>query len=246
MAEPSTAVIHFYRAAIAHADVWRQRMDTTTNWAVVTNAGVLSFVLGSAETPHFVLLLLLVIDSFFLLMESRRYQIYDIWNARIRLLHQYVFAGALSDEESCSPEEVHENLDALARDLGYTLPRLSLIDALGFRIRRNYFYLFTITVGAWLLKLDLHPQRPATSAEFVARAHVGPIPGWVVFIVLGLVTLASLILAVRAPSDRIINWVEQPAPLHRLLPARWLWRPPTTDEIETHPRRDRDKDRDST
>jgi len=30
-----TAMVHLFRAEIQRANVWRQRLDTTTNWAVV-------------------------------------------------------------------------------------------------------------------------------------------------------------------------------------------------------------------
>lgn len=241
MTQPSTAVIHFYRASVAHADVWRQRLDTTTNWAVVTNAGVLSFVLSSGATPHFVLLLLMLIDLFFLVMESRRYQIYDIWHSRLHLMHRYVFAEALSGEKRMSDETIQAKLTELARDLGHTVPRMSLVDAIGFRIRRNYFYIFMIAVGAWIMKLDLHPHPPASFLELVSRARVGPVGGSTIFAVLIVVTISALILAVRAPSERIIDWSEQPSPLRRMLPTRLFWRPPTTDEVETHPERFREE-----
>ncbi|HRQ25076.1 MAG TPA: DUF2270 domain-containing protein, partial [Anaerolineales bacterium] len=33
--EFTTAMVHFFRAEVQRANVWRQRLDTTTNWAVV-------------------------------------------------------------------------------------------------------------------------------------------------------------------------------------------------------------------
>ncbi|QDG50322.1 DUF2270 domain-containing protein [Persicimonas caeni] len=242
MREPSTAVVHFYRAALAHADVWRQRLDTTTNWAVVTNAAIISFVLSSASTPHFILLLLVLLDLFFLLMESRRYQIYDIWHNRIRLMHQYVFAEALSGEARWDEERVAEKLGELADDLGHTVPRISLFDAIGFRIRRNYFYVLLVTLGAWFLKLDIHPSRPTSTAEFIGRAEFGPLGGTAVMTGAIALLVFALILAVRAPSDRLINWTQQPSPFRRLVPTGWLYRPPTAEEIEKHPENDEEKD----
>lgn len=235
MSEPSNAVVHFYRAAIAHADMWRQRLDTTTNWAVVTNAAILSFVLSSSTTPHFILLLLVVIDLFFLLMESRRYQIYDIWHNRIRLLHQYVFAEALSGERQWDEETIEEQMGKLADDLGHTLPRINLFDAMGFRIRRNYFYVLLFTLGAWFLKLDIHPNRPASTAAYIARAEVGPFGGTAVMTAAIVLLLFALLLALRAPSDRLIDWSHQPSPLRRAMAAKMFYRPPTADELEKNP-----------
>ena len=33
-----TSMVHFFRAEVSRANVWRQRLDTTTNWAVVSDA----------------------------------------------------------------------------------------------------------------------------------------------------------------------------------------------------------------
>jgi uncharacterized membrane protein len=38
-----SAVVHFYRGERSRADSWRSRLDPTTNWAVVTVGGILSF-----------------------------------------------------------------------------------------------------------------------------------------------------------------------------------------------------------
>jgi uncharacterized membrane protein len=38
-----TALTHFYRGERGRADAWRVRLDPTTNWAVVTTGGMLSF-----------------------------------------------------------------------------------------------------------------------------------------------------------------------------------------------------------
>jgi uncharacterized membrane protein len=35
-AEFNTALIHFYRGEVQRSNTWRNRLDTTTNWAVLT------------------------------------------------------------------------------------------------------------------------------------------------------------------------------------------------------------------
>lgn len=231
MPEPSNAVIHFYRAAMTHADVWRRRLDITTNWAVITNAAVLTFALSSADTPHFVILLTLIIDIFFLVMESRRYQVYDLWHHRLRILHRYVFAEAFSDVPIATDEEIHHNLRNLAAHLGHTVARISLIDAIGYRIRRNYFYIMIFTVGIWLLKLDFHPNRPDYLIEIVTRAEMGHFSGVAVMSAVGVLIIAALYLAVRAPSEHLVHWSQLPSPLRRALRASWLPRSEASDEL---------------
>lgn len=217
-------LVHFYRAGVQHADVWRQRLDHTTNWAVVTTAAVLTFAFGGAGSPHFVLLLVLVFDFFFLFMESRRYQAYNVWQRRIRTLHQHLIAPALRADgkaagEGGVGEDVGEGLARLAQDLGRTVPRIPLWAALGYRIRRNYGPLVTIVILAWLLKLFVHPFPAVSWQTLVIRAHVGILPGP---IVLGLVWLffgTFIFLAIKAPSEQMRDWSVIPAPIERIVPA---------------------------
>lgn len=233
MQQPSTAVIHFYRAAVGHADFWRKRLDTTTNWAVVTNAGILTFVFRDAQTPHFLLLMLLMVDLFFLYMEARRYQIYDIWHHRIQVMHQYVFAPALKarsewpDDRDTSRRE----LVWLGEDLGHTVPRVGVVDAVGYRLRRSYIFILIITLTGWGLKLYIHPQPVESWGEWVARAAVGPLSGAAVMIAIGTIFLLALWLAFRAPSEALIGWSKRPSPLRWFLSLRWLYLSPEVDEL---------------
>jgi len=211
--------VHFYRAVVAHMDVWRQRMDATTNWAAATTAVMVTFSFSTAEAPHFVLLLAIGFNWVFLLMESRRYQIFDLWRRRFRLLNRHVVVPVLKGETDVESEDQRMTLSAIADDLGRLVPYLSLGRALGYRIRRNYAYLFTVAGVAWLLKLEVHPV-PATSfGELVGRAQIGGIPGVAVFILITLVAIGALTMALRAPSEQMMNWAEVPSPL-----ARWLAR----------------------
>lgn len=205
-------LVHFYRAVVAHADAWRQRMDATTNWAAATTAAMIS-VSFSGSAPHFVLLLALVFDTMFLLMESRRYQVYDLWRRRVQWLHRYYVAPALSPG-AVDPEVTRARLDELAADLGRTVPHLSLSHAIGYRIQRNYAYLFGVALFAWLLKLSLHPQ--SGDPEVVLEsARVGILPGATVVALVAGFVLGAVVLAVRAPSEKMVGWVEAPSALHR-------------------------------
>ncbi|MFQ5679853.1 MAG: DUF2270 domain-containing protein [Gemmatimonadota bacterium] len=213
--DPPQILVHFYRAAVQHADVWRQRLDATTNWAVVTTAAVITFAFGNRQAPHFVVLVTLVFDFFFLLMETRRYQMYNLWQRRIRTLHRFLIAPVFrTDDESRVLSE--EKLAGLAADLGRTVPAIPLLGALGYRIRRNYGPLVTIVLLTWLLKLYIHPQVAAHVPEFVHRAAVGLIPGrWILAAVTIFFTCFAF-LAIRAPSEQMSEWRELPAPIDRI------------------------------
>ena len=56
-AEFNTAMVHYYRAEVQRSNVWRQRLDTTTNWAVVATGAAISFALSSPNNHYGVLIL---------------------------------------------------------------------------------------------------------------------------------------------------------------------------------------------
>lgn len=209
--------MHFYRAVVSHADVWRQRMDATTNWAAATTAAMVTFAFGDPAAPHVVLLLAMAFDTIFLVMESRRYQTYDLWRRRFRTLNHYFIAPTLGPGAGPSEAEVRENLALLAADLGRTVPHLGIADAVGYRIRRNYGFLLLLVLAAWLLKLQMHPTSTATWTVMIERAAVGIAPGeWIAGAVAAL-ALLGLVLAIRAPSEQMLNWTSLPTPAGRLL-----------------------------
>lgn len=232
-------VAHFYRAVVSHADVWRQRMDATTNWAAATTAGMLTFSFSAAGAPHVVLLLSLAFDVVFLLMESRRYQVYDLWRRRFRTLNRYLIAPVLlegdPDVRQPTTEEIRRGLARVAEDLGRTVPHLHITEAIGYRIRRNYGYIFLIVLLAWGLKLEVHPAPAAGVGELVARAAVGTIAGHYVVGVIAVFLVTCLVLAIRAPGERMIRWSEVPSPFSRFVPRAW-WpgpgEPPQSREEE--------------
>lgn len=215
--------VHFYRAVVGHMDVWRQRMDATTNWAAATTAAMVTFTFGAVDSPHFVLLLAIAFDCMFLLMESRRYQVFDLWRRRFRVLNRHLIAPVLTGQDPDGATEQREALERVAVDLGSLVPHLPLSHAVGYRIRRNYAYLFVVAALAWTLKLEVHPRPAAGMSELVARAAVGGLPGVAVIAGLGLLIVLLFVLAVRAPSERMLNWADVPSPLDRWMARSQAW-----------------------
>ena len=207
-------LVHFYRAVVSHMDVWRMRMDATTNWATATAAGMITFTFGSSVAPHYVLLLTFGFQLVFLLMESRRYQTFDLWRRRFRMLNRAMIVPVLSDTPSS--DHNREELRALARDMGRTVPHVTLLHAAGFRVRRNYGYLFAVTFAAWLLKLGMGL---APGVSLAQRAAIGIVPGSVVLIIVILFMVSLLAAAAAAPTDDMLDWEATP---HRW--RRWLKR----------------------
>jgi uncharacterized membrane protein len=203
--EINTAMVHFYRGEIQRANTWRNRLDTTTNWAVITAGATLSFAFGSHENPHFVILINSVLVAFFLFMEARRYRYYEIWSSRVRVIETGYFAQLLQPESKVN----NDWAEHLADDLNTPHFTISEWEAVGRRLRRNYLWLFVLLALAWNLKVYLHP-RPATEfAEFLDRAAVGVIPGEVVFGVgvvfnMGLLIFAIATLRLREATGEVL------------------------------------------
>jgi uncharacterized membrane protein len=89
------AIAHLYRGEIYRSTVWRTRLDSTTNWAVVTTGIALSATFSSAQASPLPMALVGLIVTMFLLLEARRYRYFNIWRARARLLETDFFAPIL-------------------------------------------------------------------------------------------------------------------------------------------------------
>ena len=179
-AEFNTAMSHFYRGEVQRANTWRNRLDTTTNWAVLSAGAMLSFAFSSPNTPHFVIPVDSILVSVFLIMEARRYRYYEIWSSRVRVLETGYLARMLAPDAVPADNEWASHL---ASDLLTPHFTISVWEAIGRRLRRNYIWLFALLALSWNLKVYLYPDPARNFDEFLARAQVGLVSGWVVFLV---------------------------------------------------------------
>lgn len=171
------ALAHLYRGEIYRSTVWRTRLDTTTNWAVVTLGVALSITFSSPVASPLPLVLVGILILFFLMLESRRYRYFNVWRARARWLEKHLFAPMLKDGDVHMEEGWQK---VLAED--YLHPRypISFMTAVGRRIRRNYLWILLIQSVSYIGKLIVHPVPLVTLDQFWRRADVGPIPGEIV------------------------------------------------------------------
>jgi len=175
--EFTTAMVHYYRGEIQRSNVWRNRLDATTNWAVISTGAALSFALSS-PTNHFgVIILTTLLVTLFLWIEARRYRYYELWSLRTRLVETDFFAAMLVPPFSPHAEWAESLADSL---LTPEFP-ISMLEAIGRRLRRNYMFIYLILGLAWMMKIYLHPFPAATWEEFISRAALGSISGQSVF-----------------------------------------------------------------
>ena len=188
-AEFNMAMVHFYRGEVQRSNVWRTRLDTTTNWAVITAGATLSFVFSSADNPHFAIPINSILVSIFLFMEARRYRYYEVWANRVRVLETGYFAPMLSHRTIPPDKEWAEHI---SDDLLTPHFTISEWEAVGRRLRANYLWIFILLALSWTLKIYIHPAPipVATEADrkvfwqiIFQRADVGLAPGWLVVMV---------------------------------------------------------------
>ena len=168
-----TAMVHLFRAEIQRANVWRQRLDTTTNWAVVSTGATLSIAFSQPDIHHAIIILNTLLVMWFLMIEARRYRYYELWSYRVRLMETDFYAAMLVPPFHPSPEWA----ESLAENLLSPKFPISMWEAFGRRLRRNYFWIFLILYASWAAKIWLFPQPAVNLNEIFQRSAVGPISG---------------------------------------------------------------------
>lgn len=149
--EHITVLAHFYRAEMHRATVWRMRLDTTTNWSLISVMGLLSFVMASEDKSPLVIVVGMLLVFNFLLIESRRFRYFAVWRWRVRMLEQN-FVGPALLRNQLAPME---NWGAkVAGDLMHPHYKLSWNEALRVRLLRNYLPMFGVLIAIWIFKVD--------------------------------------------------------------------------------------------
>jgi len=174
-----TVMTHFYRSEVIRSNTWRQRLDTTSNWAVITSMGLLSFAFGSSSPQsHSSVIVGMLVVFHFLHLEARRYRFFDVWRNRTRMIEEN-FIGPVIKRELHSPEK---NWNALvAGDLLKPRFKISLVQAFRARFIRNYITLFVILLGSWIVKISTASSEGHTVLE---RMQIGGMPGFLAPIII--------------------------------------------------------------
>lgn len=168
------ALAHLYRGEMYRSKIWRTRLDATTNWAVVTTGIAMSVTFSSAEASPLPIVLVSLLVLVFLIFESRRYRFFDIFRVRVRVMETQFYGPLLRGERLRGDNRWPE---ILADDYTGLRYHISLWEALGRRLRRNYSWIFAIQLATYLGKLFIHPTPMENWAAFWERAAIGPVPG---------------------------------------------------------------------
>lgn len=168
-------IIHLYRSEIGRLVAYRMRLDTTTNWAISSSALAATIAFGRNELTHVPFLFLMLLLYFFLHLEARRFRHYEAARHRALLLEQMLYPEVVG-----APVDRTWNRKTASALLGPP-PDVPLLAALGWRLRRNYIWIYSVVLLAWISKLDVEHGPTWDIAEFITRASIGSLPGWSVF-----------------------------------------------------------------
>jgi uncharacterized membrane protein len=171
------AIAHLYRGEIYRSTVWRTRLDNTTNWSIVTMGIALSTTFSSREASALPLILIGMLLAVFLGLEARRYRYFNVWRARARYMETHLYAPILNGKRAVDGSRWRV---VLADDYLHPRHHISFFRAAGRRVRRTYIWIIAIQTSAYFGKLAIHPQMASHFYEFIDRAEIGPIPGWIV------------------------------------------------------------------
>jgi uncharacterized membrane protein len=193
----NTAMVHFYRGEVTRSNTWRNRLDATTNWAVITTGAALTFTFGDIDHTPLVIIVDTLLVLLFLLIEARRYRYYELWTYRVRLMETNFYGGLLSPP--FLPKK--DWADKISESLKNPAFPISLGEAFGRRYRRNYAPIFFILAFGWVLKVAVHPTPAANIFDIVQRAEVGFVSGW--FIVVSGIVFHAILFSIGLFTTRL-------------------------------------------
>ncbi|ELY43212.1 DUF2270 domain-containing protein [Natronorubrum bangense] len=183
---------HLYRGEVERTVAWRDRLDTTTNWAVTVMSAIVAYAF-SGEVSHAVILAGLMMGTVFLFIEARRFREYDIWRSRVRMLQENLFANALDPSAGIEHDAWRAEL---SRDYRDPTPNISYRGAFSHRLRRVYLPLMTAILLGWLA--HLWAFQPDTT--FPQSASLPGIDGVYVVAAVAVYYVTLLVLAVPLSS----------------------------------------------
>lgn len=196
--ERVAVLTHFYRGELGRMAGWRDRIDLTSNWAITVVAAMLSLSLSTATVHHSVVIFSMLVVLLLLWIEARRYRFYDVYRDRVRLLERHYLAPVLEHGDTLETWRTE-----MAESLRHPRFNIGKLAAMAHRLRRNYAWMFVILFLAWLLKISTPLLQPAGTfanwrepiESLVAGASAGPLPGWIVIVlVVGLYIFLGWVL----------------------------------------------------
>ncbi|MEI6349936.1 MAG: DUF2270 domain-containing protein [Verrucomicrobiota bacterium] len=187
-----TAMSHFYRGEMSRIMAWRARLDTTTTWAITSTTTIFTVAFSIREMPHIIFFFNVCIVSIMLWIEARRYRFYDAFRARVRMLEAHFLVPMVAQNANL----LHGDWQKLVcEDLLLPSFKISRLEAVGRRLKRNYIFIYIVILAAWLTKIFIHSKIPIHDPiAFYHSLAVSGFPSWVVatLFILTFITVISI------------------------------------------------------
>ena len=170
------AMSHFYRGELGRIMIWRQRLDVTTTWAITSTTTIIGVAFSFKDMPHIIFFFNLALVWIMLWIESRRYRFYDAFRGRVRMLESHFLVPMVSQNPRFLDGEWRK---LVCEDLIMPSFKITRLEAIGRRLKRNYVFIFGIIMVAWTMKILIHAQTPIRSfGAFYDALAVRELPAW--------------------------------------------------------------------
>ena len=170
------AMSHFYRGELARIMIWRQRLDVTTTWAITSTTTIIGVAFSFKDIPHIIFFFNLALVWIMLWIEARRYRFYDAFRGRVRMLESHFLVPMVSQNPRLLDGEWRR---LVCEDLIMPSFKITRLEAIGRRMKRNYAFIFAIIMVAWTMKIFIHTQTPIHSfGDFYNALAVRELPAW--------------------------------------------------------------------
>src|SRR5436190_11118761 len=150
-----TAMSHFYRGELGRIMVWRQRLDTTTSWAITVTSSIFTVAFSFREVPHLIFFFNVAVVWVLLWIEARRYRFYDAFRARVRMLEAHFLVPIIAQTDTLLQGDWKK---LVCEDLLLPSFKITRFEAIGRRLKRNYAFIFLIVLVACITKIFLHAE----------------------------------------------------------------------------------------
>jgi len=200
-----TAMSHFYRGELGRIMVWRQRLDVTTTWAITSTTTIVGAAFSFRDIPHIIFFFNLALVWIMLWIEARRYRFYDAFRGRVRMLEAHFLVPIVSQNSRILHGEWRR---LVCEDLLLPSFKISKLEAVGRRLKRNYVFIFAIILVAWTMKIFLHAKEPIHGFwNFYHALAVAELPAWFAgSIYFGtIVCVTSLVIYIARTSSEEVN-----------------------------------------
>ena len=188
------AMSHFYRGELGRIMAWRARLDTTTTWAITSTTTIFTVAFSIREMPHIIFFFNICIVLIMLWIEARRYRFYDAFRARVRMLEAHFLVPMVLQNTHLLQGDWQK---LVCEDLLMPSFKISKLEALGQRLKRNYIFIFMVILTAWVTKIFLHSKIHINSPEdFYHALAVSGFPSWVVAVTFVLTFLSVISLTI--------------------------------------------------